>query len=140
MNKIMLGNHLIYPDEIVKIEEKTVRFSVEVPSKKQKKGLLSSIFGSYDIEKVDLFCLIVSVHSDAPDDGFPHNLYTNFTIYNDVRFKEYVKKGFVNGKEIGMQTHPLINDKWDEPDYPDTNMEYDPDIHSKHDFVKKYLE
>lgn len=114
--RILVGNGLINPDNIVEIEEKTVSLVVE-------SGFLSNTKANFKV-------IIIKVVN-------AQNLYDFYTIYNDKKLITALKRDRKQTLEVGnFYCYPGIPQY---PDYEETNMLYDASIKSRVDFMEKYM-
>lgn len=116
MARILVGNGLINPDDIIEIEEKTVSLVVE-------KGWLSDTTAKFKV-------IILKVINKK-------GLYDFYTIYNDKRIISILKKDKKSTLEVGnFYCYPGML-QYDH--YEESNMLYDESINSRRDFMEKYL-
>ena len=164
MNKIMLADHLINPDDITLIAERTLTFQKELPSTaKGLKSLLS--MPEYRTEKFT--CIVVKVtegtrymppteHQDFEICPIPtpigeYEVYSFYTVFNDQRLLACAKEYFnaVSSEQYaysGEKVNTLCNmgmemkfGRWVNRIYLENNMHFDPSIRTKQDFIQKYL-
>lgn len=114
--RILVGNGLINPDNIVEIEEKTVSLAVE-------RGFFSDTKANFKV-------IILKVINAK-------KLYDFYTVYNDKRLVDALRKDRKKTLEVGnFYCYPGIPQY---PEYEETNMLYDESINSRADFIEKYL-
>lgn len=167
MGKIMLADHLINPDDITLISERTPTFQTEPlpPKVKGLKGLLAPL--EYRTEKYT--CIVVKVsegtrymppieHKDFEirPDPIPvgeYEVYSYYTVFNDKnllkRAKEYfdsIRLDLAFTEDVTKKINTLREigmemtfGRWTNRNYLNTNMHYDPSIKTKQDFIQKYL-
>lgn len=115
--RILVGDGLINPDDIVGIEEKTVSIVVES--------------GWFSDKKEDFKVIILKVVNRK-------GLFDFYTIYNDKKIVELLKKNRKLTLDIGnFYCYPGVVQY---PHYEETNMMYDASVKSRRDFMEKYMD
>lgn len=140
--RIFIGSGIIDTDDIAEIKEKKVVFTIP-------RGLFSEDEYVYKVVQIKVRTGESPIYFDN-EPGYeqigPSMIYRPFksyTIYSDKELGKRIENSVANrsnrGALIDFGFTPTINGGIENYDYFENNAEYDPDIKTKQDFVKKYL-